>query len=90
VNNLIAACKNIGTTHLTNGAFRLHPTEWGIGEAAGALAAYCLAGGQTPRAVRNNPKHLRSFQDLLTNAGVELDWTKLESPIQGRGRDTWR
>ena len=34
VDNLIAACKNIGTTHLTNGAYRLHPTEWGIGEAA--------------------------------------------------------
>ena len=28
--NLLAACKNIGTTHLTNGAYRLHPIEWAI------------------------------------------------------------
>src|SRR3712207_8972640 len=35
VNNLIAGCKNIGTTHVTNGCYRLHPVEWTIGEAAG-------------------------------------------------------
>ena len=32
--NLLPACKNIGTTHLTNGAYRLHPIEWNIGESA--------------------------------------------------------
>ena len=42
VENLLPACKNLGTTHITNGCFRLHPVEWGIGEAAGALAAFCL------------------------------------------------
>ena len=26
--NLIPACKNIGTTHITNGCYRLHPVEW--------------------------------------------------------------
>ncbi|MEM6312693.1 MAG: FAD-dependent oxidoreductase, partial [Planctomycetota bacterium] len=36
--NLIAAAKNIGTTHLTNGCYRLHPIEWNIGEAAGVMA----------------------------------------------------
>jgi len=25
--NLVAACKNICTNHLTNGAYRLHPVE---------------------------------------------------------------
>ncbi|MGG2474547.1 FAD-dependent oxidoreductase, partial [Rhizobium sp. BR5] len=34
--------KNIGTTHITNGCYRLHPVEWNIGEVAGMLAAYCL------------------------------------------------
>ena len=38
IENLIPACKNIGTTHVTNGCYRLHPVEWGIGEAAGLLA----------------------------------------------------
>ena len=37
VENLLPACKNIGTTHITNGCYRLHPVEWNIGEAAGAL-----------------------------------------------------
>jgi hypothetical protein len=46
--NLLAACKNIGTTHLTNGAYRLHPVEWTIGEAAGTLAAQCCATGDAP------------------------------------------
>jgi hypothetical protein len=27
VGNLIPACKNIGTTHITNGCYRLHPVE---------------------------------------------------------------
>ena len=62
VENLLPACKNLGTTHITNGCFRLHPVEWGIGEAAGALAAFCLEHHQTPRSVRNTPKHLAAFQ----------------------------
>src|SRR4051812_45083992 len=40
--NLIAGAKNIGTTHITNGCYRLHPVEWNVGEAAGALAAFAL------------------------------------------------
>lgn len=41
--NLLPACKNIGATHITNGCYRLHPVEWNIGEAAGAVAAYSIA-----------------------------------------------
>jgi hypothetical protein len=74
VENLLAACKNIGTTHITNGCYRLHPVEWNIGEAAGNLAAFCLEKKLTPRAVRNAPEHLADFQDLLTENGVELAW----------------
>ncbi|HMY74930.1 MAG TPA: FAD-dependent oxidoreductase, partial [Blastocatellia bacterium] len=29
--NLLPACKNIGTTHITNGCYRLHPGEWNVG-----------------------------------------------------------
>jgi hypothetical protein len=28
VDNLLPACKNIGTTRITNGAYREHATEW--------------------------------------------------------------
>jgi len=72
--NLLAACKNIGTTHITNGCYRLHPVEWNIGEAAGALAAFCLRNNLTPRAVRDEPKHLTDFQNLLARRGIELEW----------------
>lgn len=72
--NLLPACKNLGTTHLTNGCYRLHPVEWNIGEVAGRLAAYCLTHQQTPRAVRNSPRHLRDFQAQLSRSGIELAW----------------
>ncbi|PYI51661.1 FAD-dependent oxidoreductase [Paenibacillus flagellatus] len=74
MNNLLPACKNIGTTHITNGCYRLHPVEWNIGEAAGALAAFCLDRGFSPREVRNTPDKLEQFQSVLTKAGVELKW----------------
>ena len=62
-------------THITNGCYRLHPVEWNIGEAAGALAAYCLDNGLTPRQVRNSESHLRDFQQLLSaDLGVPLEW----------------
>lgn len=75
--NLIPGCKNIGTTHLSNGSFRLHHTEWNIGEAAGALCAFCLARKEPPRRVRNHKPLLREFQDHLVRDGFELDWSKL-------------
>lgn len=72
--NLLAACKNIGTTHITNGCYRLHPIEWNIGEAAGNLAAFCLHKGLKPREVRSNAQTLNEFQNLLVKKGFELDW----------------
>jgi hypothetical protein len=75
--NLIPACKNIGTTHITNGCYRLHPIEWNIGEAAGALAAFCVARSTTPHAVRADAALLSDFQTLLTSRGVELRWPEI-------------
>jgi len=77
VENLLPACKNLGVTHVTNGCYRLHPVEWAIGEAAGALAAFCLDRKLTPRAVRANPARLAEFQRVLKAGGVETDWPKL-------------
>lgn len=72
--NLLAGGKNVGTTHITNGAFRLHPTEWNIGESAGRLAAYCRAHDVLPTAVRNDPALLRDFQATIEADGVQLHW----------------
>ena len=75
VENLLPACKNLGVTHITNGCYRLHPVEWNIGEAAGALAAYCLEKGLAPRQVRNDSQNLSDFQDLLIDQlGFALEW----------------
>lgn len=72
--NLLPAAKNLGTTHITNGCYRLHPVEWNVGEAAGMLAAYCLEHGTEPTQVRAERRHLEAFQTALTHSGVELHW----------------
>jgi len=77
--NLVAACKNIGTTHLSNGSYRLHPVEWNIGESAGALAAFCCDVGTTPRDARDDEVSLKRLQDRLRERGVPLDW----NPVTG-------
>lgn len=75
VENLLAGNKNIGTTHITNGAYRLHPVEWSVGEAAGALAVFCASRKQRPEAVRNTPEELADFQHLLVERlGIALAW----------------
>ncbi len=75
VENLLPGCKNLGVTHITNGCYRLHPIEWNIGEAAGALAAYCLDKGLQPRQIRENHSLLADFQTVLTDTlGFTLEW----------------
>ena len=54
-----------------------HPVEWAIGEAAGALAAFCIDRNLSPRAVRNTPARLKEFQAVLRSQGVEIDWPRL-------------
>jgi hypothetical protein len=80
--NLIPACKNIGTTHVTNGAYRLHPVEWAIGEAAGHLAAICLSKRTVPYRLSSNRLKLRQLQLSLLNAGAPVFWFDDVSPNQ--------
>ncbi len=72
--NLLPACKNIGTTHITNGAYRLHPIEWSIGEAQAALAYYCLAAKKKPIQVLEEKSNLRKLQQILVESGVPIFW----------------
>lgn len=74
VRNLIAGAKNLGTTHITNGCYRLHPIEWNIGEAAGALAAFALDQRVTPAAAYERAELLQQFQRQLLDNGVPLVW----------------
>ena len=72
--NLIPACKNIGTTHLTNGCFRLHPVEWNVGEAAGYLAAFCVRENMLPSEVSEREKSFSVFEELLHERGIQTHW----------------
>ncbi|ROR73817.1 FAD-dependent oxidoreductase [Bogoriella caseilytica] len=72
--NLLAGAKNIGTTHITNGCYRLHPVEWNIGEVAGVLAASCLRDGTTPHQVHGDTTLVHGLQSRLIADGVELRW----------------
>jgi hypothetical protein len=74
LDNLLAAGKCLGVSHLSNGCYRLHPVEWNVGEAAGALAAFCLDRRARPRAVRADPALLADFQASLNSLGVQLHW----------------
>jgi FAD dependent oxidoreductase len=69
--NLLAAGKCLGTTHITNGAYRLHPVEWNAGEAAGHLAAFCRERRTRAAAVCETPAELQAQLDA---AGIERAW----------------
>mgnify|MGYP003693649891 CR=1 FL=1 len=77
IRNLIAAAKNIGTTHITNGCFRLHPVEWNIGEAGGC------AGGLLPRSGRDPSVSSTGTQSYAwpSNATLVADGVPLIRPI---------
>jgi len=79
VENVLAAGKCLGATHISNGCTRLHPAEWNVGEAAGLLAAWCLEQDYTPRQVHSSPQLVQSFQMLLYAQGVEIemDWATI-------------
>ncbi len=72
--NLLPAAKNIGTTHITNGAYRLHPVEWAVGEASAALAVFCLRVGAAPQEVHARADLVRRLQLMLLDQGVPLYW----------------
>ena len=72
--NLLAGCKNIGTTHITNGCYRLHPVEWNIGEVAGLLAAHCLRRDLLPHKVQADDTLFARFKGELGAVGIETKW----------------
>ena len=74
VNNLLPANKNIGTTHITNGCYRLHPVEWSIGEAVGCLIAFAGRKHVPLRAVREQKPLLEEFQREIERQGIETKW----------------
>ena len=77
VENLLAASKNLGVTHITNGCYRLHPVEWNIGESAGCIASHAIRTKHPPRHIRNTEKLLKEFQTSIQSQGIEIAWPKI-------------
>lgn len=77
VENLLPGGKNLGVTHITNGAYRVHPVEWSVGEAAGLLATFCLERRVPPRQVRARSSLRGELQAFLVREGIELAWPAL-------------
>jgi hypothetical protein len=72
--NLLAGCKNIGVTHIANGAYRLHPIEWAIGTACGALARLSVTRGKPLHKFLQEPSLTFSLQKTLVESGSPLYW----------------
>ncbi|MGD1856136.1 MAG: FAD-dependent oxidoreductase [Leptolyngbyaceae cyanobacterium] len=71
---LVLSAKSIGTTHITNAAYRMHPVEWGIGEAGGFLAAFSVWTGKQPREIVKDRSLLRKLQGFVTRNGIPIVW----------------
>ncbi|GAC1646127.1 MAG: FAD-dependent oxidoreductase [Acidobacteriaceae bacterium] len=74
VDNLMAVGKAMGTTHITNGAYRLHPTEWAAGEAAGSTLAWALEHKVDPTAIDRDPVQMLGLQRALVESGHPIFW----------------
>jgi hypothetical protein len=78
VENLLPAAKNIGTTHITNGAYRMPLVEWNIGEVVGHLVAFCTTNDVPPRSVRHTEELFAQFSTELDRVGVERAWPNIQ------------
>ena len=72
--NLLAAGKCLSVSHIANGATRLHPTEWNVGEAAAAAACWAIENDAPAGALLESTPKLRGFQQSLVADGFELAW----------------
>jgi hypothetical protein len=72
--NLLAVGKSIGVTHITNGAYRLHPTEWAEGEAVGAALSFSITHHIPPAVLDRSPAQLRRLQTQLVLSGHPIFW----------------
>lgn len=74
VDNLLPGSKNLGVTHLANACTRVHPVEWAIGEAAGALAAFLMDQGLPPQSLVTHATKREAFFKRLDLQGVARTW----------------
>ncbi|MBE9136295.1 FAD-dependent oxidoreductase [Nodosilinea sp. LEGE 07088] len=71
---LVLSAKSLGTTHITNAAYRMHPMEWAIGEASGFLATFAVWTGLDPRVLATEERHIRKIQGFMARNGIPIFW----------------
>ncbi|MBD2112678.1 MULTISPECIES: FAD-dependent oxidoreductase [Cyanophyceae] len=71
---LVLSAKSLGTTHITNAAYRMHPMEWAIGEASGFLAVFAVWTGLDPRVLATEEQHIRKIQGFMARNGIPIFW----------------
>ncbi len=74
VENLLAADKCIGVSHMANGATRLQPLVLNIGQAAGMAAALCVKAGLAPAELPVAELQRALIHDPLAPAGPMPLW----------------
>ncbi|HSM80071.1 MAG TPA: FAD-dependent oxidoreductase [Nodosilinea sp.] len=71
---LVLSAKSLGTTHITNAAYRMHPMEWAIGEASGFLAVFAVWTGLAPRQLAADEAQVRKIQGFMARNGIPIFW----------------
>ncbi|GAA1735330.1 hypothetical protein GCM10009809_33100 [Isoptericola hypogeus] len=74
--NLIAGAKNLAATQVAAAAYRVHPGEWSVGEAAGVLAVEAHAAAIAPAGAASSPGAVRRAQERLLARGTPLVWAR--------------
>ena len=74
--DLLAAGKGLAATQVAAAATRVHPAEWGIGEAAGVLAALAVRKGRAPGQVVATPAGTLELQRALLARGAPVAWAR--------------
>lgn len=74
--NLLLANKTIATTHLSNGAYRLHPIEWQIGTAIACIALESLETELHPVGLYREIVHREAVQRRVLAAGQAIAWSR--------------
>ncbi len=70
IDNLLAGAKNIATSRIASGSYRVHPVEWAIGVAAGHTAGFALDQDVIPASL---PRSALSEQDQLLALQQQLE-----------------
>lgn len=74
--NLLAGAKNLAATQVAAAAYRVHPGEWSVGEAAGTAAALAVARRRRPADLLRDPDGVREVQLALLRRGTPLVWAR--------------